>query len=66
MILPGVSGSFLLVMMGMYSEVLGAVNDRDVAVLGAFALGMRGRSGAVLVAMPSPRSSSPERELNRA
>lgn len=39
MILPGISGSFLLVMMGMYSEVLGAVNDRDIVVLGAFALG---------------------------
>ncbi len=39
MVLPGISGSFLLVMMGMYSEVLGAVNDRDVVVLLVFALG---------------------------
>jgi putative membrane protein len=39
MILPGISGSFLLVMMGMYTEVLGAVNDRDVFVLAMFALG---------------------------
>jgi putative membrane protein len=39
MILPGVSGSFLLVMLGMYTEVLGAVNDRDFAVLGAFVVG---------------------------
>jgi putative membrane protein len=39
MILPGISGSFILVMLGMYTEVLGAVNDRDVASLGAFALG---------------------------
>ena len=39
MILPGVSGSFILVMLGMYTEVLGAVNDRDVVVLLAFALG---------------------------
>ena len=39
MILPGISGSFLLVMMGMYTEVLGAVNDRDVVSLGAFAVG---------------------------
>ncbi len=29
MILPGISGSFILVMLGMYTEVLGAVNDRD-------------------------------------
>lgn len=39
MILPGISGSFLLVMMGMYSEVLGAVNDRNFLVLGIFAAG---------------------------
>jgi putative membrane protein len=39
MILPGISGSFLLVMMGMYTEVLGAVNDRDIFVLVMFALG---------------------------
>ena len=39
MILPGISGSFLLVMMGMYSEVLGAVNDRDFLVLAVFAAG---------------------------
>jgi len=39
MILPGISGSFILVMIGMYAEVLGAVNDRDLASLGAFALG---------------------------
>jgi len=39
MILPGVSGSFLLVMIGMYTEVLGAVNDRDVVALAATAAG---------------------------
>jgi putative membrane protein len=39
MILPGISGSFLLVMLGMYSEVLGAVNERDFFVLAVFALG---------------------------
>ena len=39
MILPGISGSFILVLVGMYSEVLGAVNDRDFVSLGAFALG---------------------------
>ncbi len=39
MILPGISGSFILVLLGMYTEVLGAVNDRDVASLGALALG---------------------------
>ena len=39
MILPGISGSFILVMLGMYTEVLGAVSDRDVVTLGVFALG---------------------------
>jgi putative membrane protein len=39
MILPGISGSFILVLLGMYTEVLGAVNDRDLLVLGVFALG---------------------------
>lgn len=39
MILPGISGSFILVMLGMYPEVLGAVNERDLLVLGVFVLG---------------------------
>ncbi len=39
MILPGISGSFILVMIGMYTEVLGAVNDRDLLPLAATALG---------------------------
>ncbi len=39
MILPGVSGSFLLLMLGMYEAVLAAVNDRDILVLLVFILG---------------------------
>jgi putative membrane protein len=39
MILPGISGSFLLLMLGMYDYVLGAVNDRDLAVIVVFAVG---------------------------
>jgi putative membrane protein len=39
MILPGISGSFILVMIGMYTEVLGAVNDRDLVALAATAVG---------------------------
>jgi putative membrane protein len=39
MILPGISGSFILVMIGMYTEVLGAVNDRDLLPLLATAVG---------------------------
>jgi putative membrane protein len=39
MILPGVSGSFLLLLLGVYGAVIGAVDDRDLLVLGVFALG---------------------------
>ncbi len=39
MILPGISGSFLLVLMGKYQQILAAVNDRDFVVLIVFAMG---------------------------
>jgi len=39
MILPGISGSFLLVLMGMYAPLLAAVTDRDVAILAVFMAG---------------------------
>lgn len=39
MILPGISGSLILVLIGMYESVLGAVNDRDFAAVGIFILG---------------------------
>ncbi|MDO5629245.1 MAG: DUF368 domain-containing protein [Mobilicoccus sp.] len=39
MLLPGISGSFLLVLMGMYPHVLSAVSQRDFVVLAVFALG---------------------------
>ncbi len=39
MILPGISGSFLLVTMGMYGPVLAAVNDRDLVTVIVFGLG---------------------------
>ena len=42
MILPGISGSFLLLMMGMYAAVLGAVHDRsgsDLVDLAVFFVG---------------------------
>jgi putative membrane protein len=38
-ILPGVSGSFLLLSIGMYQAVLGAVNDRELATVAIFGLG---------------------------
>lgn len=39
MILPGISGSLILLLIGMYPAVLGAVNDRDLAAVGVFVLG---------------------------
>lgn len=39
MILPGISGSFLLVVLGMYGPVLTAVSSRDVVSLLAFLAG---------------------------
>ncbi|HEY86025.1 MAG TPA: DUF368 domain-containing protein [Chloroflexi bacterium] len=39
MILPGISGSFILVLLGKYEYILGAVNNRDFVTLIVFALG---------------------------
>lgn len=39
MILPGISGSFILVLLGKYQYILGAVNNRDILTLIIFALG---------------------------
>ena len=40
MILPGISGAFILVLLGKYQYILGAVNDREVFVLGTVGLGV--------------------------
>ncbi len=39
MILPGISGSFLLLLMGLYHFVLGAVKNLELGVIAVFALG---------------------------
>ena len=39
MILPGISGSFILVLLGMYKFILGAVGDMNIAVIITFMLG---------------------------
>ena len=39
MILPGISGSFLLLMMGLYDYILGSVSDLNLLVLGVFVIG---------------------------
>jgi putative membrane protein len=38
MILPGISGSFILLMIGMYEAVIAAVNDRNAGELAVFAV----------------------------
>ena len=39
LVLPGVSGSFLLLALGFYAPTIAAVNDLDIAYLGVFVLG---------------------------
>jgi putative membrane protein len=39
LVLPGVSGSFLLLTVGMYDTTIAAVNDRNIAYLAVFAIG---------------------------
>lgn len=39
MILPGISGSFVLLLMGLYFDVLACINERNFVLLGAIALG---------------------------
>lgn len=39
MILPGISGSFILVILGMYAPVLDAVRALDLAILAVFSVG---------------------------
>lgn len=39
MILPGISGAFILVLLGLYPVVLNAITSFDVITLGAFAIG---------------------------
>ncbi|WP_199185691.1 DUF368 domain-containing protein [Streptomyces carminius] len=39
LVLPGLSGSFLLLTFGLYERTLSAVNERDFGYLGLFALG---------------------------
>lgn len=39
MILPGISGSLILLLIGMYGAVLEAVNERDLGSVGVFVIG---------------------------
>lgn len=40
MLLPGVSGSLLLVILGQYATVAGAIHDRDIVTMAVFSAGM--------------------------
>lgn len=42
MLLPGISGSFVLVLMGMYGIVMGGVKNFDLAIIVVFSLGCLG------------------------
>ena len=42
MILPGVSGSFILVIFGKYDYIMSAISSMDIPVLAAFAIGCAG------------------------
>ena len=42
MILPGISGSFILLLVGMYTPILAAVKSLQVSTLGIFAIGCIG------------------------
>lgn len=39
MILPGISGSFILLILGSYQTILGAVKDKDFMTIGVFMVG---------------------------
>tara|TARA_B100000953_G_C17992490_1_gene412525 strand:- start:86 stop:1057 length:972 start_codon:yes stop_codon:yes gene_type:complete len=39
MVLPGISGSFLLLTIGMYAPLIGAINDRQLGELTVFGIG---------------------------
>jgi len=59
MILPGVSGSFLLLVMGMYEVTLNALNARDIPYVAVFILRRGGRAGGLLQAPRIPPRSPP-------
>lgn len=39
MILPGISGSFIMLLLGVYGTIIGAIKSFDLAILSIFALG---------------------------
>jgi len=51
MVLPGVSGAFLLLALGMYAPILRAVDERNLVVVGVFLAGTFSGLGAFAVFM---------------
>ncbi|MEE6280978.1 DUF368 domain-containing protein [Georgenia sp. MJ170] len=51
LVVPGLSGSFLLLVLGLYAPTLAAVNDRDLVYLGVFVLGAAVGLGAFVSAL---------------
>ncbi|MGB1091089.1 MAG: DUF368 domain-containing protein [Oceanobacter sp.] len=39
MILPGISGSFILLLMGLYEPIMGAIKELDIGIMGLFGCG---------------------------
>jgi len=51
MVLPGISGSTMLVLMGMYDEIISAVSKIDVPILIVFGIGVVGGIAIVSIAL---------------
>jgi len=53
MILPGVSGAFILLVIGMYAPIFEAIDERNLAVIAVFALGAGLGLGSFAVVLKS-------------
>lgn len=63
MILPGVSGSFLLLVLGLYEPTLEAVRDLDLAYIGVFAIGAIAGLGSFATLLRRLLSTSHDRTM---
>ena len=59
MILPGVSGAFILLILGMYVPVFEAIESRDLTVIAVFALGAGLGLGSFALLFKSSLRKSP-------
>jgi putative membrane protein len=63
MILPGVSGSFLLLVLGLYEPTLEAVRDLDLAYIGVFVVGAIAGLGSFATLLRRLLSTSHDRTM---